>query len=292
MIASPAGNPPAVTDTVPTIALPGGRPIPVLGLGTWGFAEDPTRRADEVATLRAGLEAGLALVDTAEMYADGGAQELVGEALAGRRDEAFVVDKVLPSDASRRGTVDACERALRRLRTDRIDLYLLHWRGRHPLADTVAAFEELRDAGKIRHWGVSNLDVDDLTELVALPDGDHVATDQILYNLTRRGPEWDLLPWADRRDLPVMAYSPLEQNRVLGDATLAEVAGRHGATPAQIAIAWVLDRPGVVAIPKASTPARVTENHGALGISLTDDDRATLDATFPPPTRKRRLEIL
>ena len=182
--------------TVPTIALPDGTPMPVLGVRTWGYAEEPARRRDEIDSLRAALDAGLTMIDTAEMYADGGAEELVGEALAARRDEAFLVDKVLPSDASRHGTVAACDRALRRLRTDRIDLYLLHWRGRYPLAETVEAFVELRDAGKIRAWGVSNLDIDDLAELDEVPSGDQVATDQILYNLVRRGPEWDLLPWA------------------------------------------------------------------------------------------------
>jgi len=226
------------------------------------------------------------------MYADGGAEELVGEALAGRRDEAFLVDKVLPSHASRRGTAEACDRALRRLRTDRIDLYLLHWRGRYPLAETVEAFGELRDAGKILAWGVSNLDVDDLEELDDVPGGDQVATDQILYNLVRRGPEWDLLPWARRAGLPLMAYSPVEQGRLLDEPALREVADRHHANPAQIALAWVLDHPGVVAIPKTATPARMAENRGALDIALTDDDRAALDAAFPPPDGKRPLEIL
>jgi diketogulonate reductase-like aldo/keto reductase len=278
--------------TVPTIALPDGTPMPVLGVGTWGYAENTARRTDEIASLRAALDAGLTLIDTAEMYADGGAEELVGEALAGRRDEAFLVDKVLPSDASRRGTVQACERALRRLRTDRIDLYLLHWRGRHPLSETVEAFDELRDAGKIRAWGVSNLDVADLAELGDVVGGDRVATDQILYNLVRRGPEWDLLPWAARRGLPLMAYSPVEQGRLLDEPVLREVAEGHGATPAQIALAWVLDHPGVAAIPKTATPARMAENRAALEVVLTDEDRAALDVAFPPPGGKRRLEIL
>ena len=277
---------------VPTTALPDGTPVPVLGVGTWGYAEDPGRRRDEIACLRAALDEGLTLVDTAEMYADGGAQELVGEALEGRRDEAFVVDKVLPSDASRRGTHEACDRALRRLRTDRIDLYLLHWRGRHPLTETVTAFEELLAAGKIRAWGVSNLDTDELDELVGLAAGAGVATDQILYNLSRRGPEFDLLPWAAQRGMPVMAYSPVEQGRLLGHPTLREVADRHDATPAQVAIAWVLRRPGTIAIPKTATPARIAENRGALDVVLTDDDLATLDAAFPPPDRKRALELL
>ena len=278
--------------TVPTIALPDGTPMPVLGAGTWGYAENAARRRDEVDALHAALDVGLTLIDTAEMYADGGAEELVGEALSGRRDEAFLVDKVLPSHASRHGTVEACDRALRRLRTDRIDLYLLHWRGRYPLSQTVEAFTELRDAGKILAWGVSNLDVDDLDELAEVPGGGDVATDQILYNLVRRGPEWDLLPRARRDGLPLMAYSPVEQGRLLDEPALREVADRHGATPAQIAVAWVLDHPGVAAIPKTGTPARMAENRAALDVVLTDDDRAALDAAFPPPDGKRPLELL
>ncbi|MCD2185984.1 aldo/keto reductase [Actinomycetospora soli] len=278
--------------SIPTTALPDGTPVPVLGAGTWHYAEDPTRRRDEIASLHAALDEGITLVDTAEMYADGGAQELVGEALAGRRDEAFVVDKVLPSNASRRGTVEAAERALRRLRTDRIDLYLLHWRGRHPLAETVTAFEELQAAGKIGAWGVSNLDTDDLEELVGLAAGRAVATDQVLYNLTRRGPEYDLLPWCAEHTVPVMAYSPVEQGRLLGAPALRTVADRHGATPAQVALAWVLRRPGTIAIPKTATPERIVENRGALDVHLTDDDLAELDRAFPPPDRKRALELL
>ena len=276
----------------PTIDLPDGTPMPALGAGTWGYAEDPGRRQNEIDSLRAALDAGLTLVDTAEMYADGGAEELVGEALAGRRDAAFLVDKVLPSNASRRGTVEACERALRRLRTDRVDLYLLHWRGRYPLAETVEAFTELRDAGKILAWGVSNFDVDDLAELDDVQGGDRVATDQILYNLVRRGPEWDSLPRARRCGLPLMAYSPIEQGRLLHEPALREVADRHGATPAQIALAWVLDHPGVAAIPKTATPTRIAENRDALGVVLTDDDRAALDVAFPPPDGPHPLEIL
>ncbi|MBW0105853.1 aldo/keto reductase [Pseudonocardia sp. KRD291] len=277
---------------MPTVTLPGGERIVALGQGTWGTAEDPSRRADEIATLRRGLDLGMTVVDTAQMYADGGAQELVGEAVAGRRDEVFLVDKVLPGDASRRGTVDAAERALRRLGTDRIDLYLLHWRGRHPLADTVEAFRELRDRGTIRYWGVSNLDVDDLDELAGLDGGDGLVTDQVLYNPTRRGPEWDLLPWLRERGLPIMAYSPIEQGRLLGHPALDAVAAEHGATAAQVALAWVLDAGDVLAIPKASRTAHVEENRDAVGVALTDAQRAELDRAFPPPERKRALEIL
>lgn len=283
-----------VTDgsEMPTVALPGGERIAALGQGTWGMAEDPARRDGEIAALRRGLDLGMTVVDTAEMYADGGAEELVGQAIAGRRDEVFLVDKVLPSDADRRGTVAAAERALRRLGTDRIDLYLLHWRGGHPLGETVEAFHELRDRGLVRYWGVSNLDVDDLGELVAA-GGDGLATDQVLYNLTRRGPEWDLLGWLRARRLPVMAYSPIEQGRVLGHRALSDVADVHGATPAQVALAWVRQQgDDIVAIPKAGDVAHVEQNRASLDVALGEDDRAELDRAFPPPEGKRRLEIL
>ena len=277
---------------MPTVALPGGERIAALGQGTWGIADDPARRHGEITALRRGLDLGMTVVDTAEMYADGGAEELVGEAIACRRDEVFLVDKVLPSDADRQGTVTAAERALRRLGTDRIDLYLLHWRGRHPLAETVEAFHELRDRGLIRYWGVSNLDVDDLDELVAV-GGEGLVTDQILYNLTRRGPEWGLLPWLRGRGVPVMAYSPIEQGRVLGHRALADVADVHGVTPAQVALAWVRGRgDDVVAIPKSGDVAHVEQNRSSLDVTLTDDDRAELDRAFPPPEHKQRLEIL
>ena len=210
-----------------TLRLPGGELVPVLGQGTWGMGEDPASRGAEVAALRRGLDLGLTLIDTAEMYAEGGAEEVVGEAIGGRRDEVFLVSKVYPHNASAAGTVAACERSLRRLGTDRIDLYLLHWRGAHPLAETVAAFERLQRAGKIRHWGVSNLDADDMDELTAVPGGAACATDQVLYNPSRRGLEWDLLPWCRERGIPVMAYSPIEQGRLLG-GVLGAIAGKHG----------------------------------------------------------------
>jgi diketogulonate reductase-like aldo/keto reductase len=275
-----------------TVPLPSGERIPALGLGTWFMGEDPALREAELAALRRGLELGLSLVDTAEMYGDGAAEELVGEALAGRRDGVFLVSKVLPSHASRAGTIAACERSLRRLRTDRLDLYLLHWRGPHPLAETVEALEALVRGGKIRHWGVSNLDVEDLEELAALGAGSHVQTDQVLYNLTRRGIEHDLLPWCRARALHVTAYSPIEQGRLLGDPALREVARRRGATPAQVALAWVLRRDGVTAIPKAGTPAHVEENRGALDLHLAPEDLAALDRAYPPPGGKVPLEML
>jgi diketogulonate reductase-like aldo/keto reductase len=272
--------------------LPSGEHVPALGQGTWHFAEDPRRRAGEVAALRLGLDLGMTLVDTAEMYGNGAAEELVGEAIAGRRDEVFLVSKVLPHHASRRGVLDACRASLRRLRTDRLDLYLLHWRGNVPLAETVQAFQELTTAGVIRHWGVSNFDVDDMAELLAVPGGTRVETDQVLYNLSRRGIELDLLPWCRAHRLPVMAYSPIEQGRILGSEVLAAVAARLGATPAQVALAWVLRQPGVCAIPRAGTPAHVRENRAALDLQLGPTEVAALDRAFPPPVSKVPLEVL
>jgi diketogulonate reductase-like aldo/keto reductase len=277
---------------MPLVELPGGATVPALGQGTWMMAEAAARRQDEIAALRRGLNLGLTLVDTAEMYGDGASEELVGEAIAGRRDEVFLVSKVLPSNASRTGVVAACERSLRRLGTDRLDLYLLHWMGRFPLSETIAAFDTLVAAGKIRHWGVSNLDASELAEAVAVAPEAPLATNQVLYNLSRRGVEFDLLPWCRARRIPLMAYSPIEQGRLLGKPALAAVAARHGATPAQVALAFVLRHPDVIAIPKAGAVAHVEENAGALGISLTPEDLADLDRAFPPPTRARPLEML
>jgi diketogulonate reductase-like aldo/keto reductase len=275
-----------------TIPLPSGEPIPVLGMGTWHMAEDPELRDAEIAALRTGLDLGLTLIDTAEMYADGAAEELVGVTIGGRRDEVFLVDKVLPSHATRHGTAEACRAGLRRLRTDRIDLYLLHWRGGVPLEETLAGFEDLVKAGDIRYWGVSNFDIDDLEELVAVPGGEAAGVDQVLYNLMRRGPEYDLLPWCEARGLPVMAYSPVEQGLLLGHPAVRGVADRHGITAAQVALAWVLRLPLLNAIPKAGTPEHVHEDAAAVALRLTPADLAELDGAFPPPTRKQRLEVL
>jgi diketogulonate reductase-like aldo/keto reductase len=278
---------------VRTVALPSGERMPVLGLGTWGMAEDPPRRKAELAALRLGLDLGLRLVDTAEMYGDGAAEELVGEAIAGRRDEVFLVTKVLPSNASRAGTIAACERSLRRLGTDRIDLYLLHWRESTPLEETVSAFLELARAGKIRHWGASNLEVADMEELLRVSPGRPGAeTDQVLYNLSRRGIEHRLLPWCRAHGIPVMAYSPIEQGRLLRSRSLREVAGRHGATPAQVALSWILRQEGVVAIPKAVTPKHVGENRAALELRLTRQDVDELERGFPRPAEPGPLEML
>ena len=274
------------------LKLPSGEAVPVLGQGTWGMGEQARHAVDEALALRLGLDLGMTLIDTAEMYGDGGAEEVVADAIAGRRNEVFLVDKVLPENASRRKTVEACERSLRRLGTDRIDLYLLHWRGGVPLSETLAAFTELLEAGKIRAWGVSNLDTDDMDELAGLPGGGDCATNQVLYNLTRRGIEFDLLPWCRKRGIPIMAYSPIEQGRMLGHNILKTVAARHNATPAQVALAWLLRQPDVLVIPKAANPAHVRENRAALDLRLTEDDLADLDKAFPPPTRKKPLEML
>lgn len=275
-----------------TVRLPRGETVPALGLGTWMMGDDSSRRAEEIAALRRGLDLGMTLVDTAEMYGEGASERLVGEAIAGRRDEVFLVSKVYPHNASKAGTVAACERSLKRLGTDRLDLYLLHWRGKYPLAETVEAFEGLKAAGKIRHWGVSNLDGDDMDELLAVPGGEAVAANQVLYNLSRRGIEWDLLPSLQRRGVPVMAYSPVEQAKLLRERRLAALAAEHGASVAQLALAFVLDRDGVIAIPKAGRVAHVEDNAGALDVVVTDELRASLDALFPPPRRATPLEMI
>ncbi|MFK3740607.1 aldo/keto reductase [Massilia sp. TN1-12] len=278
------------------LTLSSGRTIPVLGQGTWYMGEDPSARAAEVAALRLGLQLGMNLIDTAEMYGEGGAEEVVGEAIAGRRDDVYLVSKVYPHNASRAGVRAACERSLRRLGTDRLDLYLLHWRGNVPLAETLDAFVQLKDEGKILDYGVSNFDLDDMLEAVALPGGAGIVVDQVLYNLAQRGIEWDLLGWCRERGMPVMAYSPLEsltseQAGLLGRPQLRAVAARHGKTPAQIALAWVLHQEGVVAIPKAVRLEHVRANREALDIRLSAEDLAQLDAGFPPPQRRRPLAM-
>ncbi|RWA93061.1 MULTISPECIES: aldo/keto reductase [unclassified Mesorhizobium] len=278
--------------TVRTLKLPSGEAVPVLGQGTWKMGEDRRRRADEVTALKLGLDLGIPLIDTAEMYASGGAEEVVAEAIAGRRDETFLVSKVLPTNASRAGVKRACENSLKRLSTDRIDLYLLHWPGSVPLSETVEAFETLKREGKIRHWGVSNFDTEEMEDLVGLPSGGNVQTNQVLYNLSRRGPEFDLAPWCAERGIPLMAYSPVEQGALARNARLEAVASRHNATAAQIALAWVMARPGVIAIPKAGRQEHVRQNAAALDIKLTPKDFAELDRAFPPPTRKRGLEMI
>jgi diketogulonate reductase-like aldo/keto reductase len=274
---------------VPTAALPSGETVPALGLGTYGMGEDPRKRKAEIAALRLGLDLGMTLIDTAEMYADGGAEKVVAQAIAGRRDEVFIVTKVLPEHAARRAVSAACERSLKRLKTDRIDLYLLHWRGETPLAETVDAFEALVQAHKIRHWGVSNFDGDDMQELNRLAAGRLAAANQVMYNLVRRGIEYDLMPWCRRRHIAVMAYSPLDEGRLVRSRKLKPIAARIGATPAQVALAWLLRHKGVIAIPKAASVAHVQDNHAALALRFTRADLAALDAAFPPPARKLPL---
>ncbi|RPI53500.1 MAG: aldo/keto reductase [Acidobacteria bacterium] len=277
-----------------TIALPGGERIPVLGIGTWNMGERRRTRPDEVAALQTAVELGMTVVDTAEMYGDGAAEELVAEALGSRRHEIFLVSKVLPQHATRRGTIAACEASLRRLATDRLDLYLLHWRGRVPLEETVEAFGTLTRDGKIRYWGVSNLDVDDMEELTAPGGGGSSppATNQVLYNLMRRGIEYDLLPWCRTRGIPIMAYSPLEQGALASHSVLGAIAARLGATPSQVALAWAIRQPGVLSIPKAANVEHVRENRGALGVQLAPEDLAALDEAFPPPARRIPLEMI
>jgi diketogulonate reductase-like aldo/keto reductase len=268
-----------------------GTEVPAIGQGSWKMGEDAGEVRAEVAALRLGLDLGLTLIDTAEMYGEGGAEEVVAEAIAGRREQVFLVTKAYPHNASRARLPQALERSLRRLRTDAVDLYLLHWRGSVPLAETAEAMERLREQGKLRMWGVSNLDVPDLEELGgALPA---CATDQVLYNLESRGVEFDLLPFCRRREMPVMAYSPIGQGgRMLRQRALAAVAARHEATPAQVALAWTIWGPGVVSIPKASDLDHVRENAAAARIRLTPQDLAELDAAFPPPRRKKPLEMI
>lgn len=275
-----------------TVSLPGGERVAALGMGTWNMGDQPAAHAEELATLRLGLDLGLTLIDTAEMYGDGRSEELVGEAIAGRRDEVFLVSKVYPHNAGRTGAVAACERSLRRLGTDRLDLYLLHWRGGVPLAETMEAFMALRKAGKIRHFGVSNLDLDDMRALWRVPGGKEVVANQLLYNLTRRGIEWDLLPWLREHGIALMAYSPIEQATLLRNPRLARFAQKHGISPVQAALGWLLAQQGVIAIPKTSHRERLRENHGALALTLSTQQLAELDAAFQPPDGPHPLAML
>jgi diketogulonate reductase-like aldo/keto reductase len=275
-----------------TLTLRSGARMPTLGMGTWHMGERKRDRAREVAALRRGLELGMSLVDTAEMYGEGGAESVVGEAIADCRDRVFLVSKVYPHRASRRGVVDACARSLERLATDRLDLYLLHWRGNVPLAETVAGFESLREAGRIRDWGVSNLGVEDLHELASVAGGKHCAANQVLYHLACRGIEFDLLPACRQEGVAVMAYSPFDEGRLLHDKRLAAIAARIGASAAEVALAWLLARPGVVAIPKASDLAHVQANARARTRTLSENTLRELDRAFPPPTRASPLRMI
>lgn len=273
------------------IHFPDGTSVPALGQGTWHMGEDPAHRAGELAALQAGIDLGLTLLDTAEMYGEGAAERVVGEAIRGRRTQVFVVSKAYPQNASRQRLPLACEASLRRLGTDYLDLYLLHWRGHVPLAETVETMERLVAAGKIRRWGVSNLDTRDMQELLAA-GGAACATNQVLYNLTRRGPEHDLLPWLREHKMPVMAYSPVEQGRLLTNQALQHVATRLGVTPAQVALAWVLHGDQVLTIPKAGRVAHVQQNRAAADLVLSPADLAELDEAFPRPQQRQPLAML
>ena len=275
-----------------SIALKDGARIPVLGQGTWYMGEHGGKRKQEIAALRVGIELGMSLIDTAEMYGNGRAESLVGEAIRGVREDVFVVSKVLPSNASRKGVARACEASLKRLNTDRIDLYLLHWTSSHPLEGTLRGFEDLHAAGKIQRWGVSNFDRREMEAMFAIAGGGVCAANQVLYNLMRRGIEHDLMTWCRERRVAVMAYSPIEQGRVLDHPELRRIAQRHAATPAQIALAWLLRQGNIIAIPKAGTVEHVRENRAALDLTLTPQDLHDLDRAFPPPRGPTPLEML
>lgn len=274
------------------VTLPSGEKLPALGQGTWNMGDKRGTRAEEISTLQLGLDLGLKLIDTAEMYGEGKSEELIGDAIADRRDQAFLVSKVYPHNASRKGTIAACERSLARMRTECIDLYLLHWRGNIPLSETLEGFMALQKTGKIRYYGVSNLGLDDMRELTALPGGNAVATDQVLYNLTRRGIEWDLAPWLREKRIPVMAYSPIEQSRLLRNPKLVDFTRRHGMTTAQAALAWLMAKSDIIAIPKTGRRERMKENVGALDVELSAEQLAELDRLFPPPKKPVPLEML
>ncbi|MBD0364341.1 MAG: aldo/keto reductase [Coleofasciculus sp. C3-bin4] len=277
---------------VRTLKLPSGQLIPILGMGTWQMGENARNRQSEIDALRHGLDLGLTLIDTAEMYGEGGAEEVIAHAIASRRAEVFLVSKVYPHNASKRGTITACERSLQRLKTDYLDLYLLHWRGEVPLVETLEALQTLQQSGKIRSYGVSNFDVEDMEEAIGLKDGKGIATNQVLYNLMRRGIEWNLLPWCRQQGIPIMAYSPIEQGRLLNNRTLKMIAQQREVTAAQVAIAWLLHQENVIVIPKSSRIDHVEQNYAALNLKLSAEELAALDAAFPPPTKLVPLEML
>ncbi len=268
------------------------RSVLALGQGTWNMGDSDTHRKTELEALRTGIDLGMTIIDTAEMYGKGRSERLVGEAIKGRRDNVFLISKVLPSNASRHGTLKACENSLKRLQTDYLDMYLLHWQGKYPFEETVEAMLQLQKEGKIRNWGVSNMDVAEMEEFYSISDGNTCAANQVLYNLTRRGIEFDLIPWCRKNNIPVIAYSPVEQARLHNNKLLSEIARKHNATPTQIALAWVMRNPGVIAIPKASSAKHVEENFNSLSIELTDEDLQQIDKVFLAPTRKIPLEMI
>ena len=275
-----------------TVKFPNGSIVPALGQGTWGMGEGISPEDIEADSLRAGLDLGLKLIDTAEMYGNGGSERVVGKALVGRRDDAFVVSKVLPSHASRKGTIEACERSLKNLKIEKIDLYLLHWQSSVPLSETVEALEKLVTQGKIGAWGVSNFDTALMENLAQIAPKGHIATNQILYNLSRRGPEFDLIPWCENHNIPVMAYAPIEQGRIMKNHNLLELAGKLNVAPSVIALAWVIRNPLMIAIPKTSSIKHLHENAKALALTLDHDVLRALDKIFLPPTRKQPLEVI
>ena len=274
------------------LELPSGQLIPVLGMGTWQIGDNSKNRQREIEALRYGLDLGLSLIDTAEMYAEGGAEEVVAEAIKNRRGSVFLVSKVYPHNASKKGAIAACERSLKRLKTDYLDLYLLHWRGSIPLTETLEAFQTLQESGKIRSYGVSNFDVEDMEKASQLQGGNAIATNQVLYNLMRRGIEWNLLPWCREQSIPIMAYSPIEQGRLLDNPTLNRIAQERGVTAAQIAIAWVLHQDNVIVIPKSSQIEHIEQNYAALNLKLSTDELAILNTEFPPPNQPIPLEVI
>lgn len=274
------------------LELPSGQLIPVLGMGTWRMGENTGNRQIEINALHHGIDLGLSLIDTAEMYGEGGAEEVIAQVIGNRRESVFLVSKVYPHNASKQGSIAACERSLKRLKTDYLDLYLLHWRGSIPLAETLEAFQTLQQAGKIRSYGVSNFDVEDMQEASQLKGGKEIVTNQVLYNLKRRGIEWNLLPWCRERKIPIMAYSPIEQGRLLNNRTLKTIAQERQVTPAQIALAWVLHQENVIVIPKSSRIDHVEQNYAALDLKLSTEELNALDAAFPPPTKPVSLEML
>ena len=280
---------------IPTTLIPDATAMPRFGIGTWRMGEHSSPAQAEIAVIKAAIERGVTLIDTAEMYGDGGAEEVIGRVIAdmpSTRESLYVVSKVYPHNASHKGTIAACERSLKRLGTDYLDCYLLHWPGEHPIAETVEAFETLKSQGKIRGWGVSNFDVEDMQELVSVANGKNVATNQVLYNLSRRGVEFSLLPWQRERGISTMAYSPIEQAQLLASAELKAIASDIGATPAQLALAWLLTQPDVIVIPKTTHVARLEENLGALDLKLDAATLAALDAAFLPPRKRTPLAML
>jgi len=292
--AGPTNEPrnPNMPSQISTTSLPSGEAVPALGQGTWEMGENPRNLDSEITALKAGVDLGMTLIDTAEMYGDGDSEKLIAQALHERRDELFIVSKVYPHNGSESGVKAACERSLKRLQTDRIDLYLLHWRGGEDLEGVIAGFETLKRAGKIRHWGVSNFDTADMVELFALENGNRCATNQILYNVARRGPEFDLLPWMRERNLPAMAYSPVDHSRLPKKSVLDDIAASRGVSATQVALAWVLRQPRIIAIPKAASAAHVRENAAARDIELTAEELRLIDSHFKPPKSKRPLEML